>query len=85
MEDGQWIGLGGLPTAHRSADRSVGPDEVARRVLRPLRSLGLDPARTGQLIITPACGLAGADWAGAVAALRTVRRAATIVTDELAS
>ena len=50
-----------------------------------LRDLGVDPARSGQLILTPACGLAGATRADAVRALRTVRTAADIVTEQLAS
>ena len=58
-----------MDRARRPAHRAdladvVGPDEVARRVLTPLRSLGLDPDRTAQLIISPACGLAGAERAG---------------------
>ena len=80
LEDGRWFGLGALPTGV-----PLGPDEVARRALTPLRSLGVDPARGAQLIITPACGLAGSTRQGAVTALRTVHRAAAIVTDQLAS
>lgn len=80
LEDGRWFGLGALPTGV-----PLGPDEVARRALNPLRSIGVDPDRGAQLIITPACGLAGSTLAGAVTALRTVHRAAAIVTDQLAS
>jgi hypothetical protein len=56
---------------------------VAERVLRPVRVLDVDPAVAGQLIITPACGLAGLDPAAALRVLRTVRTAAGIVTEEL--
>jgi len=80
LEDGRWFGLGALPTGV-----PLGPDEVARRALTPLRSLRVDPERGAQLIITPACGLAGSTLPGAVTALRTVHRAAAIVTDQLAS
>ena len=56
-------GSGSAPC--RPAARSA-PDEVARRVLTPLRALGVDPDRTAQLMLTPACGLAGATRAEAV-------------------
>jgi methionine synthase II (cobalamin-independent) len=36
------------------------------------------------VVITPSCGLASADCELAVAALRTIRTAAAIVTEELA-
>jgi len=41
---------------------------VAERALRVLDMLGLEP--TEQLVLTPACGLAGADPAWATQALR---------------
>jgi methionine synthase II (cobalamin-independent) len=79
FEKGQWFGAGAAPTgANPSAD------QVAERVLRPVRALDVDPAVAGQLIITPACGLAGLDPAAALQVLRTVRTAAGIVTEELA-
>lgn len=82
LEAGATIGLGALPT-----DRGVQTStarQVADRALRVLRTLGLGPDVTGRLLITPACGLAGFDRAGAIRALRAVREAAEIVTDELA-
>ncbi|HZA03733.1 MAG TPA: uroporphyrinogen decarboxylase family protein, partial [Propionibacteriaceae bacterium] len=81
FEAGLEIGLGALPTGALGTS----PDQVARRVLTLIRDLGTDPARSGQLIITPACGLAGGTSADAVRALRTVRTAADIVTEQLAS
>jgi methionine synthase II (cobalamin-independent) len=80
LEADQWVGLGAWPT-----DRTLTTDEVARRVLSGLRDLGMDPSRSAQLIITPACGLASATPAEAVSALRALRTAADIVTDQLAS
>ncbi len=80
LEQGLQVGLGALPT---SSSRT--PDEVARRALRAVEDLGLDPDRSGQLLLTPACGLAGVAGADAVRALRTVRTAADILTDQLAS
>jgi methionine synthase II (cobalamin-independent) len=81
LEAGQWIGLGALPT-----DRALGPDELARRVLRRLRDLNVEPELLGrQIMITPACGLASATRDGAVRALRTLRTAAQILIEQLAA
>lgn len=80
MEQGLDLWLGALPT-----DRALSADEVARRTLRPLRQLGLEPGLlTSRLVLTSTCGLAGSTTGGAVQALRTVRTAAGIVTDQLA-
>lgn len=78
MAAGMWLGLGALPTS-----RVLSADEVASRVLRPIRALGLDPATAARLVLTPSCGLASASRDGAVHALRTLRTAAGIVTDQL--
>jgi methionine synthase II (cobalamin-independent) len=81
LEAGLWVGLGALPT-----DGALGPDQLARRVLRRLRDLNLDPQLlAAQTVITPACGLASATRDGAVRALRTLRTAAQIVTEQLAA
>jgi len=80
LEQGLWLALGSLPT-----DRGMSADQVARRSLGPLRALGLDPALlAGRLVLTPSCGLAGATTADAVRALRTLRTAAGILTEQLA-
>jgi methionine synthase II (cobalamin-independent) len=79
LEAGPWIGMGALPT-----NRTVGPDQVARRVLGPLRDLGLEPPVAARILITPACGLASASRDDAVRALRTLRSAAQIVIEQLA-
>jgi methionine synthase II (cobalamin-independent) len=57
---------------------------VARRVLEPLRDLGLEPPVAARIVITPGCGLASASRDDAVRALRTLRSAAQIVTEQLA-
>lgn len=80
LEDGLQVGLGALPT---STPRTA--DEVARRVLGAVEDLALDPGRSGQLLLTPACGLAGLTAPDALRALRTVRTAAEIVTEQLGS
>ncbi len=79
LSEGGWLGLGALPT-----DRLISADEVAARVLRPLRALGLDPTDASRLVLTPSCGLASATPADAVRALRILRTAAGIVTEQLA-
>jgi len=81
LDDGLEIGLGALPTDALATTS----DQVARRVLSALRDLEIEPTRSGQLVVTPACGLAGATATDAVRALRTVRTAADIVTEQLAS
>jgi methionine synthase II (cobalamin-independent) len=79
LEAGLWIGMGALPT-----DRTLGPDQVARRVLDPLRDLSLEPLVAAGIVITPACGLASGTRDSAVRALRTLRSAAQIVSEQLA-
>jgi methionine synthase II (cobalamin-independent) len=79
LESGVELWLGALPT-----DRLLGPDEVARRSLTPLRALQIDPEVSARLVVTPACGLASASRESAIASLRAVRRAAAIVTEQLA-
>jgi methionine synthase II (cobalamin-independent) len=79
MEQGLWLGAGALPTS-----AAMSPDTVSERVLRPIRALGLDPVVSAQMVLTPACGLAGLAPEVAVRALRTVRTAAGIVTEQLA-
>jgi methionine synthase II (cobalamin-independent) len=78
LEEGLWLGLGVRPTG-----RALTADQLADRALRPLRTLGVDPAYASQLLLTPACGLAGATRAEAIEALRNLHTAAGIVTDQL--
>lgn len=80
LEQGLLLALGALPT-----DRTLTADQVARRALVSLRALGLDPELlVSQLLLTPACGLAGQSGSGALQSLRTVRRAAAVLTEQLA-
>ena len=68
---------------HLGVVPSVAPVEaltdstVTERVLRFLDMLGLDPGSAGSLVVTPACGLAGADPAWAREAMRLVAKVAT--------
>ena len=80
LETGLWLGLGARPTG-----RPLTADQLADRALRPLRTLGVDPAYIGRLLLTPACGLAGATRAEAIEALHNLRTAAGIVADQLAA
>ena len=84
LEAGQWVGMGALPSDRTPHPDQLGPDQVARRVLQPVRDLGLEPAAAARMVITPACGLASATRDAAVHALRTLRSAAQIVTEQLA-
>lgn len=86
MSDGMWFGAGAVPTGDGpDHDRQFSADQAAQRVLRSIRTLGLDPDVGGRMMITPACGLARFDQSSAVRALRAVRTAAGIVTDQLAA
>jgi methionine synthase II (cobalamin-independent) len=78
MDDGMWLGAGALPSGS-----SMSADWVSERVLKPVRGLALEPAVAAHMLLTPACGLAGATQAEAVRALRTIRTAAEIVTEQL--
>jgi hypothetical protein len=76
LDAGERIALGVVP----STEPASAPSEttLTERVLRLLDMLGLDPdAVSGQLVLTPACGLAGATpvWARRATELcRTVAR-----------
>jgi len=91
---GVWIGMGALPTdrtptlnqlsLNQLSLNQLSPDQVARRVLGPLRDLGLEAPVAARVVITPACGLASTTRDDAIRALRTLRSAAKIVTEQLA-
>jgi len=63
LEQGGPVHLGVVPSLAPGAPLS--DRDVTERVLRWLDMLGLDPETAGSLVVTPACGLAGADpgWA----------------------
>jgi methionine synthase II (cobalamin-independent) len=73
------VHLGVVPTTapdHPPSDRAV-----TERVLRFLDMLGLEPATATSLVVTPACGLAGADPAWARRALALCRAVAANLRD----
>jgi methionine synthase II (cobalamin-independent) len=73
LEEGRWVFLGVVPSTRTAAPPSA--KAVTTRVERFLDMVGLEPAP--RLVLTPACGLAGADPAWARAALDLCRSAAT--------
>jgi methionine synthase II (cobalamin-independent) len=78
LDAGQTVALGVVA----STDPATAPadGEVTEAVLRWLEMLGLDPDQVGdRLVLTPACGLAGATPAWTRTALDLARRAATQV------
>ena len=72
LEADRWTFLGVVPTTRPDTEPTVG--DVVRRVERLLDMLGLEP--TDRLVLTPACGLAGADPAWARTALQLCAEAA---------
>ncbi len=72
LEAGGTVVLGVVPTAAGVTDTAV-----VESALRWLDRVGLDPSlHAGRLVLSPACGLAGSDAAGADRAVRLAVRAA---------
>jgi methionine synthase II (cobalamin-independent) len=75
LEAGETVALGVVPSLEPTT--TLTDKDLVERVLRWLDMLGLDPEEVGdRLIVTPTCGLAGADWAWSREALTLARRAA---------
>jgi methionine synthase II (cobalamin-independent) len=75
LEAGETVALGVVPSLEPAT--LLSDSQVTEAVLRWLEMLGLDPEPVGEhLVLTPACGLAGADPGWARTALDLVRRAA---------
>ena len=69
-----------LSAAEQAEQARPTPEGVARSVADAWRRMGLPPATCApQVVITPACGLAGASPDGARAVLKRVREAARIL------
>jgi methionine synthase II (cobalamin-independent) len=77
LEDGRPVHLGVVPATRPETEPS--DRAVVERVLRFLDMVGLDPASAPSLVLTPACGLAGADAAWAREALRLAAKAASVL------
>lgn len=75
LEAGLPVALGVVPTSEPAV--SPGEKEYVERVQRWLDMLGVDPAEVAdRLVVTPACGLAGASGGWARRALETCRAVA---------
>jgi methionine synthase II (cobalamin-independent) len=75
LDAGETVALGVVP----SLEPTTAPTDkvVVERIQRWLDMLGLNPDEVGeQLVVTPSCGLAGADWAWARQALTLARSSA---------
>lgn len=75
LEEGETLALGVVP----STDPATSPtdSQVTEAAMRWLEMVGLDPEAVGdRLVLTPACGLAGASPAWAKRSLELVRAAA---------
>jgi methionine synthase II (cobalamin-independent) len=82
LEAGREFWAGCLPTANGTV---AGVDATRARVLRLVESLGVSSERAAtQVVLTPACGLAGFTPAAAAKAFDVLARAAGQVEDELA-
>ncbi len=84
-EAGLGLLVGALPTAAAArlgTGPPVPPRDTAAAVVAMWRRTGLSPGLlAGQVVITPACGLAGVAPAAATAALRHCREAARVATE----
>lgn len=79
LESGDTVALGVVPTLEPATAPT--DTEITERVLRWLDMLGLDPNEVGErLVLTPACGLAGASPAWSRDALTLLRTAAANLT-----
>ncbi|WP_246292758.1 methionine synthase [Naumannella cuiyingiana] len=81
LESGRELRLGVVPTT--TPGRVPGVDEVIGRTLSVLRPLELGEAAVQNLVLTPACGLAGWSAADAHRVLRTLRDATEPVAEQL--
>jgi len=77
MEDGRWVLLGVVPSTRPTG--SLSSRSVNERTERFLDVLGLSP--TERLVLTPSCGLAGADPAWARTALDLCKQGAASLSD----
>ena len=77
---GQGIFAGAVRSLLPRNTRDEAPASTARKVLRFWRALGMAPGQAGrQIVVTPACGLAGVSPTRAVEALVHAREAGRIV------
>jgi len=75
-ENGTGLWAGVVP-----ASGAVRPEAAADAIWTPWRKLGLAPEPAANVVVTPACGLAGSSPQQARSALRVAREAARILTE----
>nr|WP_269329628.1 hypothetical protein [Kineosporia babensis] len=75
-ENGTTLWAGAVPTTGAAR-----PQAVADAIWNPWRKLGLDPKSAADVVLTPACGLAGSSPQQARSALKVAREAARILAD----
>jgi methionine synthase II (cobalamin-independent) len=79
-DQGQGIFAGAVRTILPRNTKDDPPSKTARNILRFWRALGMNPSDAArQVVVTPACGLAGASPTRAAEALHHAREAARIV------
>lgn len=83
LDAGAQLYLGCLPTTGDA--RPLGVDQVRRRCLIALERLGVERDSLGQVVLTPACGLASWQLRQASAAFEVLRRVWEQVTAEFCS
>ncbi|HST81741.1 MAG TPA: methionine synthase [Kineosporiaceae bacterium] len=82
VEGGTQLWAGAIDTSDAVlAGTMPRPDTVADAVWTPWRTLGLDVASAGAVVITPACGLAGASPAAARSVLKLAKSAAAVLAE----
>jgi hypothetical protein len=82
VESGTQFWAGAIPTTDGALAATLPrPDTVADAVWTPWRTLGLDVAAAGAVVITPACGLAGASPTAARSMLRLAQGAAAVLAE----
>ncbi len=82
IESGTRLWAGALPTSDAVLGGALPrPDTVADAVWTPWRTLGLEAAAAGAVVLTPACGLAGASPQVARRILQLVGQAAQVLAE----
>jgi hypothetical protein len=88
VEGGTQLWAGAIATSDAGLAGATGklprPDTVADTVWTPWRTLGLDVAAAGAVVITPACGLAGASPQAARSVLKLAKGAAAVLAERAA-
>ena len=82
LEDGLLLFAGLVPAVAVAGRPLSAPAATVEPVRRLWRRLGLAPEGLRRVVVTPTCGMAGADPAHVLAALRLARAAAGQLADD---